>query len=266
MYAHEAAPQRPRRFKTGRTVTALILRELGTTYGSSPGGYVWALLIPIGGILLLSFIFGLLLRSPSLGTNFPLFKASGLLIFMMFNEVSGAVAGSLRYSRQLLFYPAVKYTDALIGRFITNMMTQIVVTLILITGIILIYDLRLILRIGPMLSAVAMTGALAAGIGTLNCYLFMAFPAWERFWVILTRPLLLLSCVLFIYEDVPRDLKGPLWYNPVGHVTGEFRKGIYGYYEATYVSPVYVYSVSLVCLTLGLLLLRRHHQSLLNNA
>ena len=31
------------RFATLRTITALILREMATTYGRSPGGYVWAI-------------------------------------------------------------------------------------------------------------------------------------------------------------------------------------------------------------------------------
>ena len=40
-----------------RTVVALMLREIATTYGRSPGGYVWALADPILGIALLTLVF-----------------------------------------------------------------------------------------------------------------------------------------------------------------------------------------------------------------
>ena len=39
---------KPPRFRALRTITALILREMGSTYGMSPGGYVWAVLQPVG--------------------------------------------------------------------------------------------------------------------------------------------------------------------------------------------------------------------------
>ena len=53
-----ALPNR-RSFPTLRTVTALILREMVTTYGRNPGGYAWAVMEPAMGTVLISFIFSL---------------------------------------------------------------------------------------------------------------------------------------------------------------------------------------------------------------
>ena len=39
------------RFRMVRTVIALMLREMSTTYGRTPGGYVWALMQPLGSII-----------------------------------------------------------------------------------------------------------------------------------------------------------------------------------------------------------------------
>ncbi|MDJ0823602.1 MAG: sugar ABC transporter permease, partial [Paracoccaceae bacterium] len=43
-------PPRPayrrRRFATARAVMALMLREMSTSFGRSPGGYLWAILEP----------------------------------------------------------------------------------------------------------------------------------------------------------------------------------------------------------------------------
>ena len=38
---------RPPRVQTFRTISALIMREMQTTYGRSPGGYLWAVLEPV---------------------------------------------------------------------------------------------------------------------------------------------------------------------------------------------------------------------------
>ena len=58
---------RPRRFKMGRTVMALMLREMSTTYGRSPGGYLWAVLEPLGGIAMMTLILAVGLRIREIG-------------------------------------------------------------------------------------------------------------------------------------------------------------------------------------------------------
>ena len=42
--------------------TVLALREIATTYGRSPGGYVWALADPILGVALLTLVFDVLMN------------------------------------------------------------------------------------------------------------------------------------------------------------------------------------------------------------
>jgi capsular polysaccharide transport system permease protein len=34
-----------------RTIVALIMREMATSYGRSPGGYIWAIAEPVAGIV-----------------------------------------------------------------------------------------------------------------------------------------------------------------------------------------------------------------------
>jgi len=103
-----------RRFATARTVLALMLREMSTSYGRSPGGYLWAVLEPLGSIILLSLGFALIARHPPIGTNFILFYATGFLPFALFQDVSHSIARCISYSRALLAYPAVTWMDALL--------------------------------------------------------------------------------------------------------------------------------------------------------
>ncbi|MBZ0128758.1 MAG: ABC transporter permease [Rhodobacteraceae bacterium] len=259
--------QSPRKFKTGRTIMALILREMATTYGKSPGGYIWAVLQPIGALAVFTLVIaiGLKIRTPSLGTSFMLFYATGHLPYSLFNETSGKVSRAIRFSRQLLRYPGVRYSDAIIARFLLNLLTHIMVFYVVMTGIHIAFGLQSILHVPSILRSFAMTAALGLGVGTLNCFLMAKFPIWVIIWNILTRPLFLLSTVIYTFEQIPWRYQDVLWYNPLVHVVGMMRRGFYPTYEAAYVSEVYVYGVSVICLVMGLVFLNRHYREFLNN-
>ncbi|MBN2760695.1 MAG: hypothetical protein JXQ79_09360, partial [Rhodobacteraceae bacterium] len=125
-----------------RSVFALMLREMATTFGRSPGGYVWAIAEPVAAVAMLSIIFSIAFRNPPLGVNFALFYATGVLPFLMYADLSMKVGQSIRYSRPLLSYASVTFIDAILGRLILNTLTAIVVFMIVITGIILAFGLR----------------------------------------------------------------------------------------------------------------------------
>jgi len=250
-------------FWTFRSISALMLREMSSTYGRSAGGYIWAFLEPIGAIALLSAVFALAFRSPPLGTSFPLFYATGFLPFTFYNSTSSKMASAILFSRQFLTYPAVTFIDALCARFFLNFITQTIIFYIIVLGVIHIYDLRLIIDYELAALVFLSTSALAIGIGTVNCYLFTRFPIWNSFWTILTRPLFILSCVLFLFEDVPVELRDYLWWNPLVHITGLMRKAFYATYDAQFASLLYVWLVAIGSLTLGLGLLSLYYRDLI---
>jgi capsular polysaccharide transport system permease protein len=254
---------RTRRLKTPRTVMALVLREMSTTYGRSPGGYLWAVLEPIGAVLLLSLGFSLLLRAPSLGTSFLMFYATGYLPFGLYQNVSLAVTRSLRFSRPLLAYPGVTWVDTIIARFVLNTLTQLMVFVVVTAGILALIDTRAVIDMTPLLLGLASAALLGLGIGTLNCFLIGSFPLWENIWSIVTRPLFLASGIFFIYEDMPRAAQDVLWWNPILHVTGIVRTGFYPTYEADYVSHVFVLGTAALTLAAGLLFLGRYWRDIL---
>lgn len=254
-----------RSLPTSRAILALMLREMSTRYGRSPGGYLWALLEPIGAIAILSLAFSLIVRSPPLGSSFILFYATGYLPFMVYGSITGVVARAIPYSRPLLMYPAVTWVDATLARFLLNALTGASITFFVILGILLATDARIIIELPPILLSQFLLLVVALGIGTLNAALFGLIPVWEMIWGIAMRPLMLASGVMFIYEDMPAFARTILWYNPLLHVTGEMRKGFYPMYDANYVSPIYVLSIGLISLFLGVVLLGRYHRTILNN-
>ena len=260
----ESASHPNRSFATGRTVSALVLREMVTTYGRSPGGYLWALLEPVAGIALLSFAFSLVFHAPSLGTNFPLFYATAYLPYMLFHDVAGKTATAIRFSRPLLNFGAVSWFDVVLARFLLNLMTHLMVSVVVLGSIIVIFDLNIVPDMALVAAALAMAGVFALGVGVLNSYLFLAFPAWERVWLVATRPLFIISGVFFLFEDIPAELQGYLWFNPLFHITGQMRQGFYATYSADYISPAFAFGVGSALLFVGLAMLTRTAEDLIH--
>ncbi len=256
-----AAP--PLGLSSFRAISALMLREMSTRYGRTPGGYLWAFLEPLGMILILSFAFALLARSPALGTSFLLFKATGFMILQIFNVLGGQVGHALTFSKPLLRYPRVTWIDAVIARFLLNSTVVFIVTFLILFGIIAYEQLDVVPKWGAILMAMGLTAALGLGMGCLNSFMFMRFPVWQQIWSISTRPLFLISGVIFLYESMPPLAQSVLWYNPLLHLTGIMRDGFYPMYRPDYISLPFVGTCILVPMVLGLLLLRRHHRNLL---
>jgi len=262
--AQPPAAGRNRRFASLRTIAALVLREMSTRYGRTPGGYLWAVLEPLAAILFLSLGFSLVMRSPSLGTSFLLFYATGYLPFNLYNVIGNTTAGAVKFSKPLLKFPAVTWLDAVAARFLLNLLTGALVAILLLSAVLLVVKNRTVLDLPPAVLAMALAAVLGLGVGTLNCVLQGLYPLWEVAWSVITRPLFLASGVFFIYEDLPPLAQEILWYNPLMHITGLMRTGFYPTYTAAYVNVPYVLGTSLILLALGLMLMGRYHRDILN--
>lgn len=246
-----------------RTIIALVLREMGATYGQSPGGYIWAVVQPIGIIVILSIGFSLLVRSPSLGTSFLLFYATGFLPFDMYSILNQKISSALKYSRPLLAYPRVTWLDAILGRFVLNVLTLLTVSCVVIISIMIFVESRSVLDLRYIALGFALAATLGLAVGIMNCLLTGLFPVWAIIWSVLTRPMFIASGVLFLYEDLPSGAQAILWWNPVIHATGLMRKGFYSTYNGSYISLQYSFGIAMVMIALGLLFMRSNHQRIL---
>jgi capsular polysaccharide transport system permease protein len=254
----------PRPTGARRAVPALILREMATTYGRSPGGWLWAVVEPVAAIALLSLAFSLAFSAPSLGVSFPLFYATGYLPYMLFHDVSSRTAQAIRFNRPLMNFGAVSWLDVLAARYLLNLLTHVAVGVLVLGALILLTETRASPDLPRIANAVVIAALIAAGTGALNAYLFLAFPAWERVWTILTRPLFIVSGIFFLYEDMPAEVRDILWFNPLFHVTGQMRAGFFPTYGAEYASAPYAAGLGVLLLVLGFLLMARHADGLIH--
>lgn len=245
-----------------RSVSALMLREMATRYGRSPGGYLWAVLEPVGAIVVIALALSFIIRVPPLGNSFLLFYASGYLPFLVYSLLQASVAQALGFSRPLLMYPVVSWIDAILARFLLNLLTCVAVIGIVLAGVVWFTDAGAVPRPGLLIASVALMAGLGLGHGTLNCLLVGLFPAWAQVWSILSRPLMVAAGVFFVMEDLPDTAREVLWWTPWIHATSLFRAGLYGTYEPAFVSVMLVGLWAALPLVAGLALLRRYRQDI----
>jgi len=248
-----------------RVIIALMMRDMATSYGRSSLGYLWAVLEPVGAIAVLSLAFGIALNNPALGESFPLFYASGYMPFMMYNTVQSQVAAAMRDNLQLLFYPRVTYMDAIFARFTLTVMTQLLVAVIIFVGIIWLDGINQRISVPHVLIALSVAAFLGLGMGVLNLIIIFLWPSWRHIWSIINRPIFLISCIFYIFDALPVWVQSILWFNPLIHIIGEARVGFYTIYEGEYIVLAYPMLIGAVTLLLGLALLRRHAQDLINS-
>jgi capsular polysaccharide transport system permease protein len=199
-----------------------------------------------------------MLKSPPLGSSFILFYATGTIPFRHYGAMGNAVAGAIAGSRGLLAYPVVNPLDAVFAAFALTFVTDVLVAVGLLAGIAVLTDADITLDPAPAAAAFLLAAAMGLGVGSVNCVLFGFFPTWKNVWSVLSRPLFLVSGILYLYDVLPTALKAILWWNPLLQVVGLMRSGFYGSYDADYVSVPYVLGVAGTLFLVGGWLIRRH--------
>lgn len=248
-----------------RVLFAMIMREMNTRYGRTWGGYVWAVIDPVGMILLLSLAFSQFIPAPPLGESFVLFYATGYLPFHFYLEISNSTSDAVRFNKPLMQFPAVTPLDAVLARFCLSVLTLIVVNAVVLGGIAVFFGWPRGIDPAWILAAMGIAAILGLGIGVLNCVLFAFFPVWQRIWAVINRPLFLISGVFYTFESMPSDIQALLWFNPLVHVVGVMRRGFFPTYDANFVSFAFVLGLGLGCFVLGAYLLIRHRSFVAQN-
>ncbi|MFV0476117.1 MAG: ABC transporter permease [Pikeienuella sp.] len=246
-----------------RVIIALMMREMATRYGRSAGGYLWAILEPVGMIAILSVVFAMAIRTPALGDSFPLFFATGFLAFHFYTELSQFSSSAVMMNKPLLTYPRVTPIDSILARFFLQFFTLAISSIVIYTGIIYFDEIHTIYDFVAIMKSVFYASVLGLGVGATNTVIFTFFPTYQNVWKIINRPMFLISGVFFTYESMPRAVQDLLWFNPVIHVVGLMRRGFYPSYHADYVSEIYIGGMGAFFLTLGFFLVYSNKTALI---
>ena len=241
-----------------RIVAALIVREMLARFGNARGGYLWALLEPVGGTVLLAATFSFVVQTPPLGDSFLFFYATGLIPFLMYSAVAAGAMNAITANRALMSYPVIGALDTILARGMLDALTHVVIALILIPGLAAALALPLPAAPGAFAASLGLAAALGLGVGTFNALLVGFFPAWRQVWSVLNRPLFIVSGILFIPGSAPEGLADAVWWNPVLHVVGAMRAAYFGAEQSDPAGILYVLAISAALFAVGGGLIRRH--------
>jgi len=238
-----------------RVLFALLMREMTTRFDRSAGGYLWALIEPVGFIALLSLAFSQIAHSPPIGRSFPLFYATGYIAFSYYNDVASLTGRSVQVNRPLLSYPAVTALDTVLARFLLQTLTGLAVAAVVFSGILTVFADQVRLKPVPLITAFALAGLLGLGVGLVNTTLFALSKSWELAYGVISRPLFLVSGVFFTFASLPVFAREVLWWNPLIHLVGLMRAGFYPIYDDSHISVLYVLALALGLVVTGLTLM-----------
>ncbi len=235
-----------------RVIAGLILRETRATFGTSPIGYLWAVVTPTASVAMLVFIFSLVGRQAPFGASLALFFATGLLALQFFNELSNKLMTVFNANRGLLTYPVIKDVDTLLAR-----ACLIFLTYLMIMGV--FYGALFVFGLAPLpahpdelIYAFLATALLGTGFGAFNAVLYSIWDTWLQLEKVLTRPLFFISGVFYVPGQMPPEATAILWWNPVIHLVEWFRIGFYSNYSLPLLDKVYPISVGLLLFLIAL--------------
>jgi capsular polysaccharide transport system permease protein len=213
-----------------QVVGALLVREVTTRYGGKPGGYIWAILEPASYVIMMTLVVGGIAHQPALGTSFSEFFATGYLSFFYYAGCVGYLTSAVRANKTLLSYPNVAPIDTILARLIVQTLTTTLVSVLVLGTIIYSQRFPVSIRWG---------------------YILESYPLYEQIFGIVSRPLMILSGVMYLPDLVPHPFRDVLLLNPLCHATMLFREGFYPEYRATEFNSTYMWLFVLFVFAVG---------------
>jgi lipopolysaccharide transport system permease protein len=115
-------------------LSLFVTRQISARYRQMFLGVLWALIEPLGQLLLLTVVFGYLLKVNTGGYPYPVFAFAGMAAWLLFSRATLAVAGSLQENMGLIskvYFPRLILPLAAVLRELFDAMLMIVLLLAL---------------------------------------------------------------------------------------------------------------------------------------
>lgn len=239
------------------------MRELKTRFGHYRLGYAWALLEPAAHVLVLSAIFEYFLERTMPGIDFPVFFITGIVPWLMFNNMVTRSMSAITANQGLFGYRQVKGADALVARMVLEGLIHFA-TLIVLLLIASWVDYRVEVD-DPLrvLAALALLYAFGFGCALIICVVSTLYEETQKFIAMVLRPMYFISGIFFALSAVPSQYRIYLLWNPVLPALELIRDGLFASFETVGGSWEYLSMVSVSALCLGLALYRQNALRLL---
>ena len=209
-------PARALRIQFG-VVSALVLREVKTRFGSSGAGWIWLLFEPLLQCLFYVALYEFIRSrvSPLRGVDVGEFMLSGIIPWLFYMRTATQVMHSIESNRALLVYPQVTPLDIALARTVLEAMIMYVVVFFFllmqwfVLGAIVVGDLLGILAACACLSLIGM------GIGLTVMALDHFIPGLLMVFNLINRLLYFTSGIFFTLAAVPAGYRSYVDWNPL---------------------------------------------------
>ena len=244
-------------------IYALVLREVGARLGKSRVGLLWVMIEPVAHLLFPVILFGVFLeRTLPGGVKYPVFLVYGFLPFLLFKTICLQTMEGVSANKALLSYRQITLMDVFVARVIANCAIEAMVFGIVLFGLGMFeFD---VLPSYPIefVGALALTVAVAFGLGLLFAAIGSMIPDAKSLIRVLFIPLYFASGVLFPITRFPDSLVDPLSLNPVLHLVELSRSAAIEQYQPMHqMNALYPLALALTANFLGLAMYRLRYLS-----
>lgn len=238
-------------------IFALFVRELNTRFGRFRLGYLWAILEPLAIVVILSSVRVFLGRTDIAGLPYPVFFASGIIAYLMFQHIVSSSLNAVESNIGLFNYQRVKPFDVFTARAMLELLIALGTAAAIFPGLYLVgytftwnSTLMVIAVVGTMFLMSCGLGLICAIIG----------PLWQeskKTVPVMIRPLFFISGIFFPASAVPPGIRDYAMINPLLHFTDLIRGAMFSQYTSHEGSLYYVTCWAMGCLLVGLFVYRR---------
>lgn len=243
---------------------ALFVREMKTRFGGYRLGYFWALFEPLSHIILLSLLFSAIRDRGYYDVPFPVFFATGILTFFVFQKIVITSQNSITVNRGLFIYRQVKPIDSIVVRAVIEF------GIVIASFLFLMWFGNWFLGYqtfphDPLMALLILLilFLFALGVGLITAIVGAMYEEWAKFIPALMRPLYFLSGIFFPLESIPERFHSLLLWNPLLHAVEQFRAASIEHYPVHSTSLFYVVLWALPALFIGLLYYRANRVKVL---
>jgi len=197
-------------------IFALLFKEFRTKTSDGRLGLFWVVLEPITQIVVLGTLWYLAGRTEIAGVNVGVFLATGVLPYLIVRRSLQDIPASVGVNDSFYNYQQVKPIDAVIARFILDML------LVIVGGFLVFFLLAWFIGVWieldnalPLIGIILATMAMSFGISLLLATYGYLYDGVLKAISTMSRPMMFVSGVFYTPNDLPSEARYALSWNPI---------------------------------------------------
>jgi len=233
-------------------LNALLRREVSTRFGEYKLGFFWMLFEPLLGVVVIGILIGSLAGRTVPEIPYPFFLLNGMLLIKLFTGPMNMGMNAIGSNTGLLVYPSVRPLDTFLARFLFELLTTFF-SFSLFCVVSMWYGIGMSLgQLDVVFACYMLVWCFGCGLGLIFGVASAHYAEVDKIVLVLQRPLLFVSAVLFPVSALPASAQKMLMWNPLVHCIELSRNALFPHYNSGLANLAYPTVVAIVTLSLGL--------------